>query len=202
MTTYTYPSDLIYVPASVEWKLAPNVGMFTSPFSGQVQTTEMPGARWIAVLNFVPHRNDDRAAVEAWFTRLRGPANRIALWHPVRPAPRGTLQANTTTAATAAYGATSISITATTGLTLLAGDMIGILLADTSTQLVQIVQDATSSAGAIAAAFSPPLRWSVANGATVTVVKPTATFILMDSPRIPYQPVVSPGFSVELMEVF
>lgn len=201
--TYTWPTSNEFCLATMEWKLAPNIIRSNmSPFSGHYQTLEVPGARWIARATFPAQYDEGRAVVEAWFNRVRGAANRIAMWHPVRPLPRGTLQANTTTAGTAAFGATSISITATTGLTLLAGDMISIATADSKTQLVQIVQDATSVTGAIAAAFTPPLRWSVANGAAVVVIRPTAEFFLDDAPSFPFAPGVSPEFSISLTEAF
>ena len=203
MTTYTWPTTDGFCPATAEWRLVPNIiRSAMSPFNGHMQTVEVPGARWTALLTLTPHRNADRAEVEAWLNKIRGAANRIALWHPVRPLPRGTLQANTTTNATAAAGAVSITIAATTGLTLLAGDMISIATENSKTQLVQVVQDTTSSAGSMTVAFTPPLRWSVANGAAVVVIRPTATFMLDDAPSIPYAPVVSPGFSISLTEAY
>jgi len=203
MTTYTWPTTRSFKPASAEWRLVPNIIRAPmSPFNGHVQTVEVPGARWTCVINLIPHVNADRAEVEAWLNRVRGAANRIAMWHPVRPLPRGTLQANTTTNATAAAGATSITIAATTGLTLLAGDMLSVATENSKTQLVQVVTDTVSVAGSMTVAFTAPLRWSVANGAAVVVIRPTADFILDDAPSIPYGPVVSPGFSIALTEAY
>ena len=203
MTTYTWPQTQTFVPTTFEWRLVPNIIRSSmSPFNGHMQTVEAPGARWSVVLTLVAHRNADRAEIEAWLNKVRGAANRIALWHPMRPLPRGTLQANTTTNATAAAGAVSITIAATTGLTLLAGDMISIATENSKTQLVQVVQDATAAASSMTVAFTPPMRWSVANGAAVVVIRPTASFMLDDAPSIPYAPVVSPGFSISLTEAY
>lgn len=203
MTTYTWPTSRVFTPATIEWRLIPNViRSNVSPFSGHSQTVEVPGARWAALLNLTANRNADRAQIEAWLNKVRGAANRIALWHPVRPLPRGTLQANTTTNATAAAGATSITIAATTGLTLLAGDMISIATANSKTQLVQVTQDTAAVSSSMTVAFTAPLRWSVASGAAVVVIRPTAEFVLDDSPSIPYGPVVSPGFSIALTEAY
>lgn len=203
MTTYTWPTTRLFTPTSVEWRLIPNViRSNVSPFSGHSQTVEVPGARWAALLNLTANRNADRAQIEAWLNKVRGAANRIALWHHVRPVPRGTLQANTTTTATAASGATSITIAATTGLTLLAGDMLSVATANGKSQLVQVTQDTVAVSSSMTVAFTAPLRWSVNNGATVTVVRPTAEFVLDDAPSIPYGPVVSPGFSIALTEAY
>jgi len=198
--SYAWPNDRRFVPAVAEWRLVPNVIMFSSQFTGHTQTAEAPGARWSATYTMTPHENADRAYIEGWLNRVRGAAGRVTLWHPARPLPLGTLQANTTTSATAAYGATSISINATTGLTLLAGDMINVALANSTTQLVQVVQDATAVTNLMTVAFTPPLRWSVASAAAVTVIRPTASFMLTESPSIPYAPVVSPGFSLQFVE--
>lgn len=204
MTTYTWPTSRAFKFATAaEWRLVPNIIRSSmSPFNGHAQTVEAPGARWTAVITLSPHANADRAEVEAWLNRVRGAANRIALWHPVRPVPRGTLQANTTTNATAAAGATSITISATTGLTLLAGDMISIATENSKTQLVQVTQDTTAVSSSMTVSFTAPLRWSVASGAAVVVIRPTATFMLDDAPSIPYAPVVSPGFSLSLTEAY
>ena len=203
MTTYTWPTTDIFRPADYEWRLVPNIIRSSmSPFNGHPQTIEVPGTRWTALLNMSWHYAAERAEVEAWLNRVRGAANRIALWHPMRPTPRGTLQANTTTNATAAAGAVSITIAATTGLTLLAGDMISIATADSKTQLVQVTQDTTSSASSMTVAFTPPMRWSVANGAAVVVIRPTAEFRLDDAPSIPYSAATMPGFSIALTETF
>lgn len=203
MTVYTWPTDRLFVPGTIEWRLVPNIiRSNASPFSGHMQTVEVPGARWAVLLNLTANRNADRAQIEAWLSKVRGAANRIALWHPVRPTPRGTLQANTTTNATAAAGATSITIAATTGLTLLAGDMLSVATANSKTQLVQVTQDTTAVSSSMTVAFTAPLRWSVNSGATVVVVRPTAEFVLDDAPSIPYGPVVSPGFSIALTEAY
>jgi len=203
MTTYTWPTSNEFCLATIEWKMAPNIIRSNmSPFSGHYQTIEVPGARWIARATFPAQYDEGRAVVEAWLNNVRGAANRIAMWHPVRPLPRGTLQANTTTNATAAAGAVSITIAATTGLTLLAGDMISVATENSKTQLVQVVQDTTSAASSMTVAFTPPMRWSVANGAAVVVIRPTAEFFLDDAPSIPFAPGVSPEFSISLTETY
>ena len=203
MTTYTWPTTDIFRPADYEWRLVPNIIRSPmSPFSGHMQTVEVPGARWTVLLNMSWHYAEERAEVEAWLNKVRGAANRIALWHLMRPLPRGTLQTNTVTNATAAAGATSITIAATTGLTLLAGDMISIATENGKTQLVQVTQDTTAASSSMTVAFTAPMRWSVASGAAVVVIRPTATFMLDDAPSIPYAPVVSPGFSLSLTEAY
>lgn len=198
MTTYTWSAS--YMPQTMEFRLLPNTRVIRPMFGGTPQSIEFVGARWQAILTMPPDDYADRAGLEAWLNRVRGPAHRIALWHMVRPLPRGTRQTNTTTNATAAQFASSISAAATTGETWLAGDMLGIALADSTTQLVQVVADATAAASSITVSFTPPLRWSVANGAAVTVIKPTATFMLAESPAFLYRPAIAEPVQITLEE--
>lgn len=198
MTTYSWPSG--YYPETFELKLAPNARVIRPMFDGRPQSIEFVGARWRASLTLPPDVLGDRGEIEGFFNRIRGPAHRVSLWHLARPVPRGTLQANTTTNTTAAQFDSSVSFAAPTGLTLLAGDMVGVALADSTTQLVQLVTAATAAAGSMTATFTPPLRWSVSNGAAITVVKPTATFMLAEAPAFLYQSPNAPALPITLEE--
>lgn len=198
MTTYSWPSD--YYPETFELKLAPNARVIRPMFDGRPQSIEFVGARWRANLTLPPDFIDDRAEIEAFFNRIRGPAHRVSLWHLARPAPLGTLQSNTQLNAAASQFATSISIDATTGLTLLAGDMVGVALADSTTQLVQVATAATASAGSMTVEVTPPLRWSALDNAVVTLVKPPATFMLAEAPAFLYQSPNAPALPITLEE--
>ncbi len=198
MTTYTWPDA--YKPQDMELRLMPNTRIIRPMFGGAPQSIEFIGARWQAILTMPPDDYADRAGLEAWLNRIRGPAHRIALWHMVRPLPRGTRQTNTTTNATAAQFASTITAAATTGETLLAGDMIGIALENSTTHLAQVVADTTAAASSISITFSPPLKWSVANGAAVTVNKPTATFMLTEPPGFLYRPAIAEPLQIVLEE--
>lgn len=196
MTTYTWPNTRVFTAASAEWRLAPNVFSLPSQFSGHTQTVELPGARWMVRITFTPHNNADRAAVEAFLAKVRGKANRIALWHPKRPVPLGTMRGSPVLAATEPRGETSLAITTTAGATLKAGDMIKV--GDT---LVMVTDDATADgAGAITVSVTPGLKAQVTAGAAVSWDRPTATFILDEAPWVPHTAVYSPSFSISLTE--
>jgi hypothetical protein len=124
------------------------------------------------------------------------------MWHQMRPVPRGSRRTNTTTAASAALGASSVTIASTTGETLLAGDMMSVAMTAGGTALVQVTADAVASAGAMAVSFTPQLRGAVSSGAVVTLVRPTALCILREAPRIGYLPGEATPITLEFAETF
>ena len=151
MSTITWPSTDIFKPATFEIALRSNVLISTSPLSGAIQTVELPGARWVIVMTLDPVEWAEQAEREALFAQIAGQANRVALWHMVRPAPRGTMRGSPTLSAAATAGDTSLSITTTAGATVLKGDMVKI-----GSQLVQSTTDATADgAGALTLPIAP-----------------------------------------------
>lgn len=200
MTTYTWPTDRAFVPESFSLRLSPNVNVIQSRFAGADQSIEFVGARWMARLSMVPRFDGDPSGVVSWINRLRGPTHRIDLWHIGRPTPRGTLRTNTQTAAAAEQFDQTIKIDATTGLTLVADDIMGIALADDTTQLVEVVQNTAAVDGEMTVVFNPPLRWDVNDNAAVTLIRPKARFMLLESPEFLYQSVASPGVELVFRE--
>lgn len=198
MATHAYPTSRIFIPATMTWGIRSNVFASTSPYSGDVQTIEIPGARWTCSLSYPTAINAEQAQLEAFWTKVRGQVHRVSLWHMMRPAPRGTMRGSPTLSAGAAQGATSVSVVTTSGNTLLAGDMVGI-----GGQLHMVVSDATASGGLMTISIEPPLRASRSSGAPVTWDRPTALFMLAESQSaVPYAPKLAPGFGIDLVEVF
>lgn len=198
MSTLTYPSSTHFLPAKFEAELRSNVLVKVSPLNGSLDTLEIPGARWVFRLAYDGAYYHEQAEREAFYTELAGQANRVALWHFGRPTPRGTMIGSPTLAATAGAGATSLSISTTTGYTLLKGDMIKV-----GSQLVQVIADATASAGVMTVSIRPALRAQVASGGAVSWDKPTTTFVLSaPSVAIPYGPSTGEGFAVEFVEAW
>lgn len=200
MTVYTWPTAREFCPEGFTPRLLDNSRVVPAMFAGSDQTIELPGAKWQFVLTMTNAESAARAAMEAWLNRLRGPAHRVNVWHLRRQVPRGTLQSNTTLAAAAEQFDTTIQANAITGLTLLAGDMLGVLLEDTSPALVQAVQDTVSVDGVMQVEITPPLKWSATAGAAVTVIRPMVRCRLVESPAIPYVPGYAPSFQIELVE--
>lgn len=196
-----YPTSRLFVPAEFSMRLQRNLTQRANPLTRRRKTIEHAGALWIVTLTYSPHSWADMAQLEAWWNAATDADIVLSMWHMARPLPRGTLQANTTTSASAAEGASAININATTGLTLLAGDMLSVVTT-AGVQLVQVVANITSSAGVMTGvSFVPPLVAAVNSGAAVVVDKPTSLFRL-DEPVVTatYQAGRAPAFAVVLIE--
>jgi hypothetical protein len=198
MTTYTWP-DAMQANA-FEAQLVPNVRGFSSPYGGSSQALDLLGERWRFAIGLPACKRVDSGVREALFAKLRGGANRVSLWHMARPVPVGTMRGAPTLASTAAQGASTISINASAGSTIKAGDVLGLF----GGYLVMAAADATEAGGVISLTLSNRLRASVASGSVVTWNKPTAEFMLSDSGGVPIQhmPVYSPALQCEFMEAW
>lgn len=91
MATYAFPTLADRSIAQLEFGLRSNVQIFTSELSGEVQTLELPGARWTMSFRVAAlARASDAAKLEAFLAKLRGGANRARMPVFGRSAPRGT----------------------------------------------------------------------------------------------------------------
>lgn len=203
MANIFYPSSLHFLPSRFEFGLRANVMMTTSAHNGSIQTIEMPGSRWVATLHWEGAQDAAlRAEVEAFWANVRGQSNRVMLYHVRRPLPRGTVQTNGTFAASAAIGASTLSLNATTNQTLRQGDMVG-WNDGTSYQLFMVTADATSVAGVINVNVTPQVRKAITSTQAYQVVSPTAQFVLTSNEvRIPYSGYIGDSFSVDLVEAY
>lgn len=176
MTTFNWPTADWGKPASGEWRVVDNLQRNNeSPLSGHVQTLSMPGARWGWMLDFNHQPLADREQLEGFLLGLSGREHRVFLWDFKRPRPRGTLNTTgVTTSGSTAQFATTMTLTGCgISKTLLAGDWFA-----TPTQLLRCVQDTTSNgAGAMTVNFRHMLRATVAGGAAITLIQPTAAYI-------------------------
>lgn len=176
MTTLAWPTLTRSAPDEIEWSLIANTQSFSSPLSQSVQTVEMPGARWRASFTLANLQEADTAVVQAFMARLRGRAGRFTLHNFARPAPRGTATGTPLVAGAGQTGTTLAIDGLAAGVTLLAGDYFGV-----NGELKMVVADATANgSGQMSVTFEPPLRASPADNTAITLVKPTATFMLED----------------------
>lgn len=202
MATLTYPDITLaankhWAPDQFEAELRSNVLVSTSSLTGAMQTVQVPGTRWIFRLTYGNASAVEQAEREAFYAELEGMANRVALYHCARPKPRGTRQTNTTLSSGASVGATSLAMSATTGQTLLRGDMIGV-----GGQLFQVIADATAASSVLTVSVRPSVRAALSSGATVTLVRPTANFLLSSAGiSVPYAGPTGSGFMVEFAQV-
>jgi hypothetical protein len=206
MLLIPYPNTDVFNPMSFDFGLRGNVLLTTSSHNGGMQTIEMPFHRWVCSLTYDISSTANRAAVEAYWASISGQVNRVGLWHIARPVPRGTInQTGVTVLSGVAAGVSTVTFAgAGASNTVRSGDMAAITLANSATQLVMCTADATANgSGQVAFAFAPKLRWSVNTGAAVTLIRPTAKFILTGSEvRVPYEGFIGSGFTVDLVELF
>lgn len=177
MTTIALPTLSRTAPAQMSWGQRSNALVHVSPLSGQVQTVELPGARWLLSIEWPPLQRGDADIWEAFMARLRGQANRFTAWDFLRPVPRGTYRGTLTVSGAVAQGATGVTIAGGgASQTLLAGDKLSI-----GGELKMIVQDATANgSGVISCTVEPPFRAAVSNGASVQWNKPAALFMAVE----------------------
>lgn len=175
MADLAWPTAGRRVPGSLNWILASNGMEFTSPLTGSVQSAELPGARWKCSFTLKAMAGDDADMFRALLVRLRGKANGVLL-HPLdRPTPRGTIALTgvTLVAATLAGATSAQFVGCGAGAVLKPGDFFGV-----AGELKMAVAEAVADgAGAMTVTFEPAGRAAWANGAAVTLNKPTARFM-------------------------
>jgi len=185
MATIAWPTSPFLVPQVVAWGETRKIRGSGSPvLSGDEQTSEIPYThRWMADITLPAHSSFAvRAAQEAWLSRLRNGANRTTFHHFQHPLPYGTMRGNPTIVGTYPAGSNTVIVAATTGETVLAGDMIGITTtASYAVQLVRVVVGGTVASGTVTLTFEPALRASTSTGQSVVWNKPAALWRLMDT---------------------
>ena len=174
MTTHAWPTLARTAPGAMTWKLKSNTRSSQSPFSGSIQTREIPGARWMVSFTMEDLDEEDAAPLQAFLAKLRGRSGRFYLHNFARPTPRGTI-AGTPLVKGAAQTGTSLNIDGcTVGTTLVPGDFFGV-----NGELKMVVATATADgSGEMTVVFEPPLRAAPADNAAIVTDKPTATFML------------------------
>lgn len=187
-------------PASVEWGLFWPQALGRSSFDGSAQAITIAAPRWHFTVETGPIRFAEVPQWEAFVDRLRGRVNRARAWDWRREAPLGVA---TGTPVVGATGSGSSILTAgwtpsVSGI-LLAGSYMGI-----NGELKRLSADISSNgSGQATATFEPPLRASAPAAGAITIVKPTALFVLVsDRPTMKQQGARNPGMSLQFMEDF
>jgi hypothetical protein len=183
-------------------RLTPSVNQRVSaaPFGGSEQAVDLLNDRWLMHVELTRNSYANAQAIEAFIGALRGQTNTANLWHFARPNIAGTLAGALTLSAAAAQGAASVSINATTGTTLKAGDLFNVATPTGGVLLLMCAADATSSAGVAAVTITNRLRVALSSGAAVSLVKPTATFRLQATSHVGYSPGIADVVSLDFAE--
>jgi hypothetical protein len=169
--------------------------------AGRITTRTLPGWRWKVRLAVAMHGAAGfavRGRAEALLTSLRGGGNELAVWHPNKPLPLGSLRGTPALTAPSAAGASSITIAATTGTTLLAGDRLGL-----GGTVYLVAADTTSASGTMVISLCQPLRAAASVGQTLVLERPTV-LVIPTEPEImlPYQGAqIAPAIDLDLIEL-
>lgn len=177
MLTLEWPEALR--PASVEWGLIVPQLQGRSAFDGSSYAETMGAPRWAFMVSLGARKLSEIPAWESFIDRLRGSVNRVRVWDWRREAPLGV-----------ATGAPVVRVAGTGTSLQLEGwtaGVAGILLAGSyfkvNGELKRLsVSVDSDGAGRCTVQFEPPLRAQAPVGAPLTLVKPTATFVMTSPP--------------------
>jgi len=201
MAVYTWPTSRAFVAARQELVMQANNQAATSPLSGYVQTSSLPGARWGWLVTLPIALATERPAVEAFIARMSGQEHRTRLWDFKRPAPRGSINRTGVTCSAAAQFLQTLTLNnCGANTTLLAGDWFAV-----AGQLFMVAVDAQASAGGVMVVEVRHMtRAAITGGAAVTVVQPTSLYILTDSRQVLMRRsgFSEPEIDLEFREVF
>ncbi|MES2909836.1 MAG: hypothetical protein V4718_00520 [Pseudomonadota bacterium] len=207
MAAYDYPLTRPFIPAGMDLWQPNNDVVERSVFGGGQQSSGQPGAHWMAALSFNEDISERRLELGGLLRKLNGKEHRLRLWDMrkfstagVQGSPAGTIATTGVQVKTlAAQFATTLVLKGCgAGATLLPGDMFSV-----NGQLLENCALATADgAGDMTVLVPSRLRASAAVNAAVTLVRPTALFVLADTFHLPRGPKFYEPFIVEFEEVF
>lgn len=198
-----------FMPTHFEFGGDPATLAEESVLNGGVQTSNVPGKRFLAsmLLPAGAVRDGVRAGVEGFLDRLNGQEHSVRFWHFQRYGnggwghPRGTInQTGVTIKTTVAQFGISLTLQGCgNAKTLEAGDLLSV-----NGQLIMCPVLATSSAGGdLVVPVSGGLRAAALAGAEVTLVRPTARFMLASPQwRSGYAPGRAEDLAIDWIERF
>jgi hypothetical protein len=229
VTVYAWPTGPGWSPSRFEMRVLPNTRTFIGPYTPTTQVLDLLGERWVVGLDLPPDSSLVLgAAREAFFDRLKGPANQVAIWNLRFPAPNGTTRSTDTQAVSVVNGslaavtvknASNVTVNVVDGTPVLRAALavganaatLGAIPGRTllagdmvgiGGQTVRLMADAVADgAGAMAIEFQPRMRAAVAVYSQPNTDKPTVNCILKAEgvPTV-YRPGMVEGASLELIE--
>jgi hypothetical protein len=228
MSDYTWPAA--WVPDRFELRIVPNTRVFVGPYTPTTQVIDLLGERWSFSMDLPPGVDTiTGAAFEAFFDRLKGPANRIVLWNLRFPAPQGTVRQtdvqavtvqNSSLATVTVQNSSLATVTVQSGQPQLSGYVLqgsntapvtgvpgktyraGDMIGLGVGQTVRTMVDMTLDAnGQGTLEFQPRARSDIASFTSFITDKPTINFILKaDGIPVVYRPGMFEGPSLEGIE--
>ena len=182
MSTLTFPTLSHRSLISCEFNLITNTQTFTSPLTKSSQTSELPGAFWIATLAFQNLSEADGRILKAFVAEMDGMAGRVYLWDMSHRVPSGIIGGTPLV-----YGDSQVGKvlntdgwgSSRTGI-LLRGDLFGV-----NGELKIMTVDANSnSSGVSSLNFRPALRSTPTDNLAIITTAPTCIMRLADDQQM------------------
>jgi len=202
LTILSLPTFSRTAPSFQTFSLMPNTASFTSPLNGAVQTSELPGARWVSTFGWNGLTDLDVRILKAWLNKLSGRAGRFYLTDYTHKTPSGTAQGSPVVNGASQTGRTLVTSGWTPNQTalLLPGDYFSV-----GSQLCVITETASADgSGNATLTFEPPLRLSPSNALTVVTASPKCIMMLEDDKQdnFPFQEKNNSSVSIKCLEMF
>ncbi len=207
MITYAWPSGQAYLAQQVDMWLENTDLVERSVLGGGQQTSGQPGAHWQMSMMFPKDTSERRQDLLGFLRKLNGKEHRVSLWDMrkfgiggAHGAPAGTINTvGVAVKATVAQFGTSVVLKGCgAGATLNTGDMFSI-----NGQLLENCELATANgSGDMTVLIPTRLRSTALADAPVTLIKPTALFVLADVFHGPRSMPLYEPFTIEFEEVF
>lgn len=189
--------SVLQMPAGV-WPQLANWGLqkagagFRSGQNGTLQSVSFVAEYWACTLTLRPYRHRDPRAgrAQALLNLMAGGVNYLEFGHPQQLVPRGTLRGTPVVQTSASRGAPQLQLgNCTPGATLLAGDMIGVPVAN---QLFQVAFDAVADSGGLMMVYvANRVRSAIPAGTAVAWNQPKTRF---NCPSFRNDTVLRPGY--------
>lgn len=203
MSTLTFPTLLDRTNATTcTFSLVANTQTFQSPLNKTTQTSELPGARWMAALDFNSLTERDARLLKAFLAQLRGAAGRFYLGDLSYRGPRGTAAGAGLVKGASQSGGSIVTDgwTANQSGLFLPGDYVGV---GGELKIVTVTASSDSS-GNSTITFEPPQRVAPTDNSTIVVTRPPCVMRLKDDTqdKLLFDPERRPSLHLECEEVF
>lgn len=193
MANIIWPSEAI--PREFNLSRYTKVVRNVAIFGRKGQNIDMLNDRWLASVQIAARDADTSPILESFVNKLKAGASTVECYHFGRPEISGLLLSDMVTS-TNPQGSEYLNVSAATGSTLKAGDMLGV-----SGLLLQVAFDCTAVSNAIQIPLTIRLRKPLSSGITVVTSKPTTKFRLSDIGSTTYGPGATiRGISLNLAE--
>ena len=184
MTTLTWPSGRAFGVQSCQVGSFSARSAFAGFFDGHVESLSHNARRLLFTLNLPPCNAADGALREAFFMGLVDSGDWVALAHPHRSEPAGTMRGTPVVETAALAGARTLRVQGIAGDTLVGGDVLGCA---GQMLIVGIAGAVADGAGLLIVPLALPARAAIADAEAVTWQAPTTTFqLLADSANVGY----------------